>query len=60
MAKSPPNIPDRHDRVRLRGRPGREGVLAKFDPDSDWSTVAWDDGAGPRMCHRFELEKIPA
>ena len=56
MPKAPSNLPDRGDRVRQRGRP-REGTLIKYDPDTEWSTVEWDDGEGPRVCHRYELEK---
>lgn len=58
MAKAPPNVPDRGDRVIARGKPGREGILKKYDPESQWSTVDWDDGAGPRTCHRFELMRV--
>lgn len=57
MAKEPPNTPDRGDRVIARGKPGREGKLTKYDPASNWGTVAWDDAGGPRTCHRFELQK---
>ncbi len=57
MSKTPPNVPERGDRVHLRGRPGREGRLLKYDPASQWSTVAWDDGKGPKTCHRYEIER---
>lgn len=60
MAKAPPNVPDRGDRVIARGKPGRYGVLQKYDPETEWSTVAWEDGAGPRTCHRFELMRVEA
>lgn len=62
--KAPPNIPDRGDRVRFRGRanaPGnRIGRLEKFDPENNWATIKWDDGFGPTYCHRFELERVDA
>jgi hypothetical protein len=59
MAKAPPNVPERGDSVRLRGRMGRLGKLLKYDPESNWATVEWNEGSGPKpkMCHRFELEK---
>jgi len=58
MSKAPPNTPERGDRVRLRGKDFGEGVLKKFDPETNWSTVEWDED-GPKVCHRFELERVP-
>lgn len=57
--KAPPNVPeDNGDRVRQRGRPGRLGIMVKQDPASSWVTVTWDDGQGPTLCHRHELERV--
>jgi hypothetical protein len=59
MSKKPKNkheAPERGDRVRLRGRPNY-GTLTKYNPDSDWATVEWENG-GPKICHRRELERI--
>jgi hypothetical protein len=53
----PPNVPERGDRVQLRGRPQFVGTLRKYDPDSQWATVEWDEEGGPETCHRFELER---
>lgn len=58
MPKAPPNTPDRHDRVIARGKPAREGVMTKYDPETDWCAVVWDDAGGPKTCHRFELQKV--
>ncbi len=58
MPKAPPNTPSKGDRVAQRGRPYRLGRLIKAEPEGEWVTVEWDDGGGPRVCHRFELEKI--
>jgi hypothetical protein len=55
--KAPPNIPERGDLASLRGNPARFGVVSKYDPETNWATVEWDDGGGPRLCHRFELER---
>lgn len=57
MAKAPPNLPSRKDRVFKRGDRTRTGVLVKMDDETQWATVEWGDGNGPRMCHLFELEK---
>lgn len=57
MAKQPPNAPERGEAVRLRGKPEVTGTLKKYDPESQWATVDWIDNKGPRVCHRFELEK---
>ncbi len=58
MAKAPPNLPDRKDRVKRRGRDdGRRGVLSKMDDETLWATVTWDDGAGPKMVHLYEVER---
>lgn len=57
MNKTPPNVPDRGDVCQLRGRPQFIGVLEKYDPASQWATVTWSQGNGPRICHRFELER---
>ncbi len=58
MAKEPPNTPVKGDRVQERGKPGREGLIVKWDPNGRWSTVEGDDGGGPRLCHRFGLERV--
>ncbi len=50
-------VPERGDKVRLRGR-APCCVLRKYDPESQWATVEWDGTPGPKVCHRFELEKI--
>lgn len=57
MAKKPKNLPGRGDLVRRRGRPERLGRLVKMDDETNWCTAHWDDGLGPWMCHRFELER---
>ena len=56
MAKAPPNLPDRKDRVKLRGR-SRRGVLEKLDEDTLWATVKWDDARQPMIVHLWELER---
>lgn len=48
-------LPERGDRVKLRGRPN-SGTLRKYDPASNWATVEWDV-SGPKFCHRLELER---
>lgn len=60
MPKPPPNLPARKDRVHQRGRRDRLGTLEKMDDETLWTTVSWDDGKGPRMCHLYELEKAQA
>lgn len=57
MRRAPPNTPERGDLVKLRGRVGYKGILVKYDPETNWATVSWDFGHGPKMCHRFELER---
>lgn len=57
MSKMPPNVPERGDRCHLRGRPQFAGTLKKYDPASQWATVEWIDSKGPKICHRFELER---
>ena len=57
MSKKPQNVPERGDRVQLRGRPQFAGMLKKYDPESNWATVEWDGDKGPKTCHRFELER---
>lgn len=54
MARAPSSVPERGDRVKLRGRP-HVGILRKYDPESQWATVEWDC-LGPKVCHRYELE----
>jgi hypothetical protein len=57
MAKPPPNLPDRGQRCRLRGRPAA-GTLLKYDPESLWATVDWDAGVvAAKIVHLHELEK---
>lgn len=58
MAKAPPNTPKKGDRVFLRGRPGRAGMMLKWDTETRWCTVQWDDGGGPHIAHLFELERV--
>jgi hypothetical protein len=61
MGKAPPNLPERGDRVSLRGRYGeRAGVLVKMDDETLWASVEWDDELGPKMAHLYELEKYVA
>ena len=58
--KGPMNMPERGDRCAMRGDSTKTGVLQKYDPDSNWSTVLWDDGVrGPAVVHRFELARDP-
>jgi hypothetical protein len=57
--REPKDTPDRGDRCFLRGNPNAVGVLLKYDPESNWCTVTWDEGVkGPITCHRFELRKL--
>lgn len=58
--REPPNTPGKGDRVRFRGRPGREGLVTKVNPTpGEWDcTVEWDDSPTPMLCHRFELERV--
>ena len=56
MARGPKNLPDREDRVKLRGRE-RRGKLLKMDDEILWCTVQWDDSDKTTMCHLYELEK---
>lgn len=60
--KPPPNLPDRGDRCALRASPAdTTGTLVKYDPDTQWSTVEWDEGVnGPKVVHRFELMRADA
>ena len=56
MPKPPPNLPDRGDACRVRGR-DVEGVLEKMDVDGLWCTVR----LGPdrvKLFHLYELERI--
>lgn len=55
MPKRPPGAPVKGDRCRERKRDGRSGTVLKRDPDSEWVTVAWDQG-GETICHAFELK----
>lgn len=56
MSKTPPNAPIKGDRVTLRGRDQlRIGTLVKWDVESKWCSIAWDDEGGPRMAHLHEL-----
>jgi hypothetical protein len=56
MAKAPLNIPERKDRVRLRGR-DRVGILDRLDDQTLWATVTWDDTNSQMTVHLWELEK---
>ena len=56
MKKIRKPLPEREDRVKLRGRES-VGVLKKYDPETNWSTVDWEN-FGPKICHRNELEKV--
>lgn len=59
MSKSPPNLPARGDRLKKRGdKSGRLGYLRIMDDETLWTTVKWDDGSGPFVCHLHELEKV--
>lgn len=58
MKKAPPNTPERGQRVKRRGYEGYFGIMTKYDPETNWATVVWDDNHGPKLCHRFELEVI--
>lgn len=59
--KAPPDLPERGERCCLRGSPSATGMLAKYDPASQWSTVEWDDGVNaPKVVHRFELRRADA
>lgn len=56
--KSPPNTPSVGDKVVMRGRRDATGTLTAINDETKWSRVAWDAaGAGPLLCHLFELEK---
>ena len=58
MAKSPPNLPARGDRVSERGKNrSRLGTRTKMNDETLWVTVEWDDNEGPRMTHLFTLNK---
>jgi hypothetical protein len=60
MPKPPSNLPELHDRVRLRGRPKFEGTIIFINPENNWARVKWDNESmhGPGICHLWELEKI--
>lgn len=65
MSKAPQDLPAVGDQVKLRGR-GGIGIVLHITP-RNWVEVKWEpirDGhlliAQPRICHLFELEKIPA
>ena len=58
MPKPPPNTPIVGDRVRLRGRQAW-GQLKSVTITDQWARVDWStDGAGPKLVHLHELEKI--
>lgn len=57
-AKGPPNLPERGDKCKMRGRKNN-GVLWTIDDDSLWSKVIWEfPPGGPTYCHLYELEKM--
>ena len=57
MAKAPRNLPELHDRVRMRGK-NLFGVIKFINPENNWARVVWDHGCdGPIVCHIYELEK---
>lgn len=60
MKRGPTDIPERGERCGLRSSPSTTGVLAKYDPESNWATVQWDGPSyGPKLVHRFELIRLP-
>lgn len=59
MAKPPPNLPEVGDRCRMRADKTITGILMKYQPESNWSRVKWDEHViAPKLVHRFELMKL--
>ena len=59
MSKLPKGTPERGERCCIRGRVHVTGTLVKYNPESNWATVEWDEGmTGPKLIHRFELMKL--
>jgi len=56
--KSPPDLPEKGDYVRLRSDVETGGWLSSYNPENNWARVIWERGKGPTLCHRFELMKI--
>jgi hypothetical protein len=58
LSKSPSDLPAVGDIVRLKGRGGR-GIIVHITR-KNWVEMDWDAGSPhPKICHLFELEKIP-
>jgi hypothetical protein len=58
MAKMPPDIPYRGDRLYFIKDAARQGVMKTLNEETNWCQVKWDDSEVLQMCHRFELKKV--
>ena len=60
MSKRPPsNLPEVNDRCCLRGDTSKFGILARYNNKTQWAQVVWNsEQAGPRICHRYEPQRI--